>query len=176
MKSRWLIFLLFALLIIEGCATKPPMRISLSAIAQNPAEYKDENVEVTAPVLDNPRPMGDIYRTWDFTLGSPETGTILVSEAGYNPSTINKAYNLVQQAKADGQPVTVTGKLRIGPYRALKTGKEIALRSVTYKGTTIDLEEGPFTTAFYPYPDLYYARPMFWSYYPTGFGPFGYWR
>jgi hypothetical protein len=174
MKSRWLIFLLSALLVTASCATKPPVRTSLSAITQNPAEYKDQNVQVTAPVLENPSPQGDVYRTWNFIIGSPETGRVLVTEAGYNPSAINKAYTLVQEAKTDGQPITVTGKVRVAPHKALQTGTEIDLRSVTYKGTTVTLEEGPFGTAYYPYPELWYARPMYWSYYPLGFGPFGY--
>lgn len=181
-KLQMTLFLLIVLT-FAGCATTPPVQVPLSSITEYPDQYRNENVEVTAHVLNNPPPTGDLYRTWNFLIGEPGE-RILVSEAGYNPSTINRAYHLAKLAQTDNKPITVTGKLRVGPHRALKTGIEIDLDTLSYMGTTVDLEAGPFSSVYrypypypypsYPYPYPYYPRAYFWGYYPPAFGPYGY--
>ncbi|RJP15643.1 MAG: hypothetical protein C4520_19930 [Candidatus Abyssobacteria bacterium SURF_5] len=166
----------FSIAVVAGCASQP-VPTTLDAIFENPAQYRNENVEFSAQVLENPPPSGDLYRTWTFLVGHPDIGRILVTEAGYNPATINKAYHLVEEAAQAGEPVTITGELRVGPHRSLKAGAEIDLRSVSYQGITIDTNEGPYVGGFYSpyyyYP--YYPRPFLWDYhyYPYGYGWWG---
>lgn len=157
-----------------GCASTP-IPATLTDISENPQEYRNELVTVTAPVLSNPAPSGDIFRTWTFTIGSPETGRIMVTESGYNPTTINKAYNLVAEAVKDEAPITVTGELRVGPYGALREGEEIDLESVSYKGTTIATEEGPYEGGYYypGYAPFFYPGP-YWGYWPYPYR-YGWW-
>ncbi len=171
-KVRRLFIFIAAVAVLAGCATAPPIPADLTSIQQNPAEFKNKEVEVTAPVLENPPPMGSSYLTWNLTLGSSETGIIRVTKAGYNPATIDRAYRVVEDARRAGQPVTITGKLHVGPYRALRSGMEIELDTVGYDGTVIDTNRGPYVDGYYPY---YYPPPFFWDYpfYPYGFGAFG---
>jgi len=170
MKIRWFPILFVAFITLAGCATTPPIRTDLTSIQQNPGEYRNKKVEVTAPVLQNPPPIGSSYLTWNFALGSSETDIIRVTKAGYNPATIVRAYTLVEEARRAGQPVTITGKLRVGPYRALRSGMEIDLDTVGYGEIVIDTNRGPYVNGYYPYPP-----PFFWDYpfYPYGFGAFG---
>jgi hypothetical protein len=158
---------------VWGCASAP-IPATLTAISENPQEYRNELVTITAPVLSNPAPSGDIFRTWTFTVGSPQTGRIMVTESGFNPTTINKAYNLVAEAAEEGAPVTITGELRVGPYRALREGTEIDLESVTYKGITIDTDEGSYEGGYYPrYSPFFYPGP-YWGYWPYPYR-YGWW-
>ncbi len=170
-KIRWLPVLFIVFTMLAGCATTPPISTDLTAIQQNPGLYRNKKVEFTAPVFQNPPPMGSTYLTWDFTLGSSETGIIRVTKAGYNPATIDSAYRLVEEARWAGQPVTIAGKLRVGPYRALRSGIEVELYTVGYNGVVIDTNRGPYADAYYPY---YYPPPFFWDYpsYSYGFGGF----
>jgi hypothetical protein len=172
-KKPYILFLFLLVLLMGGCASAPKAT-TLTAIAENPDQYRNENVELTAPVLENPPPSGDLYRTWTFLIGHPERGRILVTEAGYNPATISKAYRLVDEAMRAGEPITVTGKLRIGPYESLRAGAEIELKSVSYGGTTIDTDEGPYVGGYYSpyyYSPYYYRGPYLWGH---GFHPYGY--
>ena len=172
MKRRHILIISLVTLTIGGCASAP-IATTLTAVTENPAQYRNEKIELTAPVIDNPPPTGDLYRTWTFVIGHPEKGRILVTEAGYNPATINKAYHLVDEAERAGAPVTVTGKLRIGPYESLRSGAELDLDSVSYGNTTIDTDEGPYTGGYYSpyyYSPYYYRGPLLWHhrYYPYG--------
>jgi hypothetical protein len=176
MKMPHILLFVVFLFLSGGCATAP-VPVTLSSLTEDPGRLRNKNVEVTAPVLDNPSPTGDLYRTWTFVLGGSEEGQITASEAGYNPATIDKAYHLVEQAKKAGAPVTVTGELKVGPHKALRRGAEIDLHSVSYAGRTIETDEGPYVDGFYaPYyysPFFYpYPRPYFWDYrhYPYGYG------
>jgi hypothetical protein len=160
---------------VWGCASTP-IPTTLTAVTENPQEYRNELVTMSAPVLSNPAPSGDIFRTWTFTIGSPQTGRIMVTESGYNPTTINKAYNLVAEAVKDGAPITVTGELRVGPYKALREGTEIDLKSVSYKGITIATNEGPYEGGYYYYPaygPFFYPGP-YWGYWPYPYR-YGWW-
>ncbi len=182
MRRQAFLVALILLFLIAGCAT-PAVPTSVGTIMENPSEFKNRNISVTAQVLSNSAPSGDLYRTWNFVIGSPETGQILVTEAGYNPATIERAYELVSQAQEAGEPVTITGQLRVGPYGALRAGTEIQLKTVTYRNTTIDTGEGPYVGGFYspyywgpPYYEPYfYPGPFFWGYgrYPYGYGWWG---
>ena len=142
-----------------GCAS-PPIAAELSAVVENPGEYRNRRIEITGPILENRPPQGDEYRTWTFSIGSSETYRIMASEEGFNPSTIEKAYHLVEQARQAGDAVTVTGKLRVGPYREIQSGMEVELDSVRYRDTEIRTDRGPFVRTYYPY-DYYW--PPFWS-------------
>jgi hypothetical protein len=144
---------------LAGCASTPIVT-DLTTVAANPLPFKNQRVELAAYVIENPAPTGDKYRTWTFTIGSASTGRIIASEEGYNPSTIDKAYHLVDEAFRASEPVTVTGKLRVGPYREIAAGMEIDLDSVSYKGTVINTDEGPFVQDYYYYP---YYGPLFWD-------------
>lgn len=172
---RRIMFLLSFSLLLGGCASAP-IPATLAALSENPVRYRNQNVEITGLILNNPAPSGDLYRTWNFTIGSHEGERIRVTKAGYNPATIDKAYRLVSEAVKAGQPVTITGTLRVGPYKSLKQGAEIALRSVTYENVTIDTDAGPYTDGFYyPYPYYYYPyypRSFYWDYW---YYPYGWW-
>jgi hypothetical protein len=161
-------FLAILLLIgLAGCATSPIVT-DIVTVAANPVQFKNQLVELMAYVIENPPPTGDQYRTWTFVVGASGTGRIMVSEEGYNPSTIDKAYHLVEQARVAGEPVALTGRLRVGPYREIKAGTEIDLCSVSYKGTTIRTDEGPFTRDYYYYP--YYGPPFRDPWFPYYYG------
>lgn len=150
-----------SLVALTGCATTP-IPADLASLTQNPAEYKNKRILVTGKVLENNPPQGDEYRTWSFVLGGPETYRITASEEGYNPSTIDKAYRLVEQARREGGKLTVTGRLRVGPYREIRKGTEIELDSVSYAGAQIGTDRGPFVRHYY-YP-YYYHGPFFFHY------------
>ncbi len=160
LRMRWFLILFVALVVLAGCATTPPVLANLASVTQDPEPYRNKRIEVTAPVLDNPPPAGNTYRTWSFVTGSPESGSIMVYKSGYNPSTIDKAYKLVEEARQAGQPVTITGKVRVGPYGALRSGMEIDLETVSYNGTEINTRSGPYVGGYY-YSPYFYAGPTF---------------
>ena len=108
-------------------------------------------------MIDNPVVKGNDYRTWNFTLGTSADYRIVASEEGFNPSTIDRAYRLVEEARQAGEPVTVTGKLRVGPYSRLESGMELELISIRYRDTEINTDKGPFVNRYY-YP---YQGPLF---------------
>ncbi|MBI4832076.1 MAG: hypothetical protein HY801_11110 [Candidatus Lindowbacteria bacterium] len=58
------------------------------------------------------------------------------------------------------EPLTVTGKLRVGPYREIGAGMEIDLDSVRYKEMQIRTDQGPFVQDYYYYP---YHGPLLWD-------------
>ena len=78
----------------------------------------------------------------------------MASEEGFNPSTIEKAFHLVEKARQAGDAVTVTGRLRVGPYREIQSGMEVELDSVRYRDIEIRTDKGPFVRTYYP--DHYY--------------------
>jgi len=168
-------FLLCAVLVaVFGCASAP-IATDLSAIAENPGAYKNKRIEITGFVLENQPPRGDEYRTWAFSIGSSQTYRIMASEEGFNPSTIEKAYHLVEEARRTGEAVTVTGRLRVGPYQELRSGMEIELDSVRYRDIEIRTDKGPFVRTrypYYPYSLHYYYGPPYWHY---GFYYHHYW-
>ncbi len=159
-RTRWFLILFSVLMTLAGCATTP-IPSNLPSVMQDPAAYRNKTVEITAPVLDNPPPAGNTYRTWSFIVGSPETGSLTVSRSGFNPSTIDKAYRLVQEAWQAGQPVTITGKVRVGPYGALRSGIEIDLATVAYDGVVINARSGPYVGQYYYYSPYFYMGPTF---------------
>ena len=150
MNSRYLsafAFLMFAV----GCASSP-ISADISAVTASPGQFKNHYIEITAPVLENSPPQGDVYRTWAFSVGASSAYRILATEEGYNPATIEKAYRLVEEARKAGDAVTVTGRLRVGPYRELESGVELDLVSVRYGSTEINTDRGPFVRRYYrPY-------------------------
>ncbi|GAB4351493.1 MAG: hypothetical protein Kow0099_35520 [Candidatus Abyssubacteria bacterium] len=151
---------MLAALMLAGCAT-PPVRTDLVSIKETPQQYKNKRIEITGKVLENSPPEGDEYRTWSFVVGGENTYRIRASEEGFNPSTIQKAYHLVEDARKVGGEVTVVGKLRVGPYQELETGMEIDLETVSYAGTAINTDKGPFVRNYYYYPYSYYPGPFF---------------
>ncbi|RJP63952.1 MAG: hypothetical protein C4532_20190 [Candidatus Abyssobacteria bacterium SURF_17] len=156
------------LLIFTGCATVP-IPTDLSAVTQNPHQFKNERIVLTGYVIENPPPQGDEYRTWSFVIGSSD-GNLRVSEEGFNPSTLEKAHRLVEQARLANEPVTIAGRLRIGPYQEIVSGTEIDLESVRYKDTEINTDKGPFTKHYYPH----YYEPLWWRYHYYPYPPY-YW-
>jgi hypothetical protein len=148
---------------MAGCASAP-VATDLETVEANPNQFRNRYIEITAPVLENPPPQGDQYRTWTFIVGASDTHRIMVSEEGFNPGTIEKAYRLVERTRKAGDDVTVIGRLRVGPYREIKSGAEIELSSVRYRGVEINADSGPFVTNYYyPYYDpFFYNGPFFW--------------
>jgi len=142
MQARF--FLLFAFLsCLAGCASTP-IAVDTATVIANPDQFRNKYND---------------YRTWIFSIGTSANYQIMASEEGFNPSTIEKAYSLVEEAHRAGEPVTVTGKLRVGPYRELESGMEVELVSVRYRDTEINTDRGPFVGHYY-YP-YYYPRPVF---------------
>ena len=148
------------LLGMVGCASAP-IATDLPTIVKNPDQFRNARIEITAPVIENHPPQGDEYRTWTFAIGSSSAYRVTASEEGFNPSTIEKAYRLVEDARSAGDEVTVTGMLRVGPYREIESGMEIELDSVRYRGTEIKTDRGPFVREYYPH---YYHGPIFWHF------------
>lgn len=157
--ARYSILFAALLVCLAGCASAP-ISTSLPAVAANPDRFRNEYIAITALVVDNPPPQGDDYRTWSFTVGGAGDYRIIASEEGFNPSTIDKAYNLVEEARKAGEPVTITGRLRVGPYRELEAGMEIELVSVLYRDAEINTDKGPFVRGYYYYPH-YYHGPVY---------------
>jgi len=155
------VLLLTILVGVFGCAS-PPIATDLTAIARNPGEYKNRRIEITGPVLENKAPQGDTYRTWTFTIGTSEAYHIIASEEGFNPSTIEKAYALVEKARRADDPITVIGKFRMGPYQDIRSGMEIELDSVRYRDIEIRTDRGPFVRTYYPYHHYYWGP--YWGY------------
>ena len=154
MHARHPILLIIVIMLMGGCASVP-IPTTLPEVVANPNQFRNEYIEMTALVAQNPPPQGDDYRTWSFTIEGSSDYRILASEEGFNPSTIEKAYNLVEEARKAREPVTITGRLRVGPYRELESGMEIELVSVRYRNTKINTDKGPFVD--YPY----YRGPVF---------------
>jgi len=150
MHSRYLPAIAF-LMFVAGCASTPTAA-DISAVTASPGQFKNRYIEITAPVLENSPPQGDVYRTWAFSIGASSAYRILATEEGYNPATIEKAYRLVEEARNAGDAVTVTGTLRVGPYRELESGVELELVSVRYGSTEINTDRGPFGRRdYHPY-------------------------
>lgn len=158
-------YLLFSVILanLVGCASLP-MATDLSEVMDDPHQFRNRRIEITAPVVENPPPQGDAYRTWTFIVGSSGTYRIVVSEQGFNPSTIEKAYRLVEEARRAGDEVTLTGRLRVGPYREIESGIEVELDSVRYRGTEIRTDKGPFVRHYRYYYPYYYDGPPMWHY------------
>lgn len=148
-KNSILMLILIALFGSVGCASTP-LATSLPEIVREPDRFKNKHIAITAPVLENRPPAGDNYRTWSFTLGGDAPHQITATEEGFNPATIDRAYLLVDDAMKAGDPVTITGRLRLGPYKALEQGMAIELGSVTYGGVRIGTDKGPFVGRSYP--------------------------
>jgi hypothetical protein len=151
---KHLILLIVFLIFMGGCASAP-IPTTLPAVVADPSQFRNKYIEITALVAQNPPPQGDDYRTWSFTVNGSGEYRLMASEEGFNPSTIDKAYYLVEDARNASEPVTITGRLRVGPYRELKSGMEIELVSVRYRDTEIRTDKGPFI--HYPY----YHGPVF---------------
>lgn len=158
MRAGYLLALA-VLITATGCASTP-IATDLAAVTANPKQFRNEYIQITAPVLENSAPQGDDYRTWSFSIGESADYRIMASEEGFNPSTIDKAYRLVEEARRAGKPVTVTGKLRVGPYRELESGTELELVSIRYRDTEINTDRGPFVNRYYYYPYSYHG-PFF---------------
>lgn len=146
---------------IIGCASAPIVT-DMSAIVDDPGSFKNKRIEVSAPVLENSPPQGDEYRTWTFFVGSSSAYRVMASEEGFNPATIEKAYRLVESARETGDEVKIIGRLRVGPYREIRSGLEVDLESVEYGGFRVDTDRGPFVQPYYPYYPYHYPGPMFW--------------
>lgn len=144
-----------------GCASTP-ISTTLPDIAEHPERFRNKYVEITARVIDNPPPRGDDYRTWSFTLDGTGDRHIVASEEGFNPSTIDKAYYLVEKARKAGEPVSVTGKLRVGPHNELGAGMQIELVGVRYGGTEIRTDKGPFVNRYYYGPPVFFHFGYFY--------------
>lgn len=159
MKVRYLLSLA-VLIFLTGCASAP-IATDLPSIMENPDQFRNRRIEITGPVLENSPPQGDEYRTWSFVIGSARAYKVTASEEGFNPSTIEKAYRLVEEARKARDEVTVTGTLRVGPYGEIESGMEIDLDSVRYRDTEINTDRGPYVRYYYPY---YYPDPFFYPY------------
>ncbi len=167
---------LILLLTTIGCASTP-VAVDLPTVTDNPRQFKNKRVEIRGTVLENFPPRGDEYRTWSFFIGSADDSRIMVSEEGFNPSTIEKAYRLVEEARTNGDEITITGTVRVGPYREFESGMEVELDSVRYRGIIINTDRGPYVGDYYPYHYYHYYRPPFWHYryYPYyHYHPYGY--
>ena len=105
---RYSVLILLFIMLLAGCASTP-IPTTLPAVVANPEQFRNEYIEITALVVQNPPPQGDDYRTWSFTVNGSVTYRLMASEEGYNPSTIDKAYHLVEEARKAGEPVTITG-------------------------------------------------------------------
>ncbi len=162
MKVRYLLPLA-VLIVLAGCASAP-IATDLPDITENPSQFRNKQIEITGPVLENSPPQGDEYRTWSFVIGSAGGDKVTVNEEGFNPATIEKAYRLVEEARKAHGEVTVTGTFRVGPYGELESGMEIDLDSVRYGNTEINTDMGPFVRQYYPY--YYYPGPFFYPYGP----------
>jgi hypothetical protein len=163
-----IILIIFA----TGCASAPIVT-NPATLAENPLQFKNRRIEITGPVLENYAPGGDEYRTWTFFMGLSGNSRIMLSEEGFNPSTIEKAYQLVEEARREGDEITVTGRLRVGPYEEFKSGKVIELDSVRYRDVEINTDMGPYVGDYYPYyyhyyppPYWYYRHHSYYYYYP----------
>ena len=153
-------------LFTSGCVSTAIMT-DLPTVVENPLLFRNKRVEITAPVIENSPPRGDEYRTWTFSIGELNSHRIMASEEGFNPSTIEKAYNLVEEARLKGDDVTITGRLRLAPYQGFESGMEIELDSVLYRNMEIRTDYGPYVEYYYPYYHHYYDpfyRPH--GYYP----------
>lgn len=154
---------LFALILWTfGCASTP-IATNISTVAEDPYQFRNKRIEITAPVIQNTAPRGDEYRTWTSIIGSSESYQIMLSEEGFNPATIEKAYLLVEEARKKGDPITVTGRLRVGPYQDIESGLEIEVDSIQYKNVRIGTDRGPFVREYYYHP-YYYHGPILWPY------------
>ncbi len=166
MHPKYLLLIIIISTAAAGCASTP-ISTDMAAVMADPARFRNELIEITAPVLENSPPQGDDYRTWSFTIGTSAGYRIMASEEGFNPSTIEKAYLLVEDARRAGEPVTVTGRLRVGPYRELESGMEVELVSVRYGAIGIRTDKGPFVRrySYYPYYSPFYLHFGYYHHY-----------
>ena len=146
---------------MTGCASTP-VATDLQTINAKPSEFRNTRVRITAPVLSNSPPQGDRYRTWIFIIGASDSYRIMATEEGFNPSTIEKAYRLVEDAREAGDEVTVTGKLRVGPYHEMESGMEIELDSVRYGDDAVGRGHKPDREVDFLFPGVCeFRQPLF---------------
>lgn len=164
--------ILILLLTTIGCASTP-IATDLPTVTDNPLLFKNKRVEIRSSVLENSPPRGDEYRTWSFFIGTSIGSRIMVSEEGFNPSTIEKAYRLVEEASTKGDEITITGTVRVGPYQEFESGMEVELDSVRYRDIIINTDRGPYVGYYDPYYYHYhYYPPYSWHY---RYHPYYYW-
>ncbi|GAB4345296.1 MAG: hypothetical protein Kow0099_25420 [Candidatus Abyssubacteria bacterium] len=147
---------------LVACATTPEAT-ELSAVMQDPAQFENEYIEFTAPVAENRVPEGEKYQMWSFVVDSCEHGMLTVVEEGFNPARIEEGYYLVEKARREGDPVTVSGTIE-----RTDSGLKMELTSVRYGDTVVHTDTGPFVptetgddaypgTPYYYDGNLYYA-------------------
>jgi hypothetical protein len=136
---------LFLTVTAAGCATTAPTRADLSSVAENPQNYRNQRLELTGKVIDYEPARGDTYRTLLFTLGVGPTKKIPVFASGYTAEAIAKASQLVGEAHTANQPLTVTGKMKIGKTENDPAAAELRLESVEYAGRKVDVKHGQKT-------------------------------
>ena len=138
-QKRILAAIFVSAAVLAACATGPPVRTDVQQVLRQPAEFKNERVELTGYIKDFTPAQGDLYRTLLFTLEQGPDERLLVVGAGDTAEAIAKASLLVEQAYEAQEPVIVVGKLKLSETAP----PELRLESVRYKGKEIDITAGP---------------------------------
>ncbi|GAB4335306.1 MAG: hypothetical protein Kow0099_07660 [Candidatus Abyssubacteria bacterium] len=162
MQSKYLITILMATFLVAW--KDAPTPTDLRSLVDKPERFAGKEVEITAHVSENQAPTGREYKRWSFLVENGES-SLEVYENGFNPATIVDGYRLVEEARLTGDPVTVTGRLRVD-----KQPMSLQLDSVRYGETRVDTDAGPFVQTYFA--DCYPGTPLFYDgymYYPGEF-------
>lgn len=153
----------------SGCA--PPLKATISDVAQDPTRFRNKEVEVRGSVVRNVV-QGDMYATWSLTLAS-NGEEIVCHEEGWNTGVIRQAWDLAERARERGEEVSVTGRVRMR-YREMVHGERVDLRSIAYKSQLLQTDYGDFPplgwAARRPHPFI--LSPRFWPFYYGPYSPY----
>ncbi|GJQ57280.1 MAG: hypothetical protein D8M57_17970 [Candidatus Scalindua sp. AMX11] len=134
--------IMFVILLVTcvGCGYGPPMKVTLSNLADTPSLYRNKNVEISGYVIGNEYSV-DKYVTWQLLL--EESGMrIYCYKNGYNRDVIAICANLAEEAMKNNEKITVTGRLREGGYsdKDIISDTKLELKTFEYKEYKIDTD------------------------------------
>lgn len=133
---------MFVILLItfSGCGYGPPMKVTLSNLADTPSLYRNKKVEISGYVVGNEY-YGDKSVTWQLIM--EENGKrISCYKNGSNAHVITTCVNLAAEAKENNEKIIVTGQLREGGYRDndITSDTNLELETFEYKEYKIDTD------------------------------------
>ena len=150
--NRLLILLLISLF---GCAA-PPKLVTLSEVTRSPELYKNVSVQFAGLVKENNLVESSLSR-WELLVTDGQT-ELYCFKAGYNRSLLSRGARLAEEAKGEEGTVTVTG--RLVSLHGIKTGPNLEVQRLSYKGKSVDVETAD-------YPVYYYYGPRYPHYFRT---------
>lgn len=155
---------LFILLLVFlfGCAA-PPKVVTLSEVTRSPELYKNVSVQFAGLVKENNFVESFLSR-WELLITDGQT-ELYCFKTGYNRSLLRRGYSLAEEAKKEEGTVSVTG--RLVSLHGIKTGPNLEVQRLSYKGKSVNVETADYPSYYYyygpryPYYPGYFYSPLY---------------